>query len=308
MKMNFPSMMGSLRRPQSRARHAGHDRVDWPWRRRTKSDAAYHVPTFKVPIRDAKGTEKTVRKPGRGQAGFTMVEIALSLAVIGFALVAIIGVLPLGLDVQKENREETIINHEASYFMDAIRNGERGLDDLTNYVTGITNYWTDFDANTNSVGSGRFGYSYFGSTVTPSFPLTNGYRIIGLLSTPKYLPSPIPPFRSNHVVAYVRALSGSAAEKAPQNDTAVQDLDFSYQLVSEVVPIPTYDGASPYGRNLRANLSEVRMLFRWPILPKDRVGNGREIYRSQVAGLLLRTNDVGHPLYFFEPTTFVNAP
>ena len=40
------------------------------------------------------------------EAAFTMVEIALSLAVIGFALVAVIGILPIGMNVQKENRQE----------------------------------------------------------------------------------------------------------------------------------------------------------------------------------------------------------
>jgi type II secretory pathway pseudopilin PulG len=72
-----------------------------------------------------------------------MIEIAISLAVIGFALVAIIGVLPLGMEVQKENREETIINQDATMFMEAIRNGAQGMDDLTNYVYAITNFVTD---------------------------------------------------------------------------------------------------------------------------------------------------------------------
>ena len=43
-----------------------------------------------------------------------MVEIAICLAIIGIALVAIIGVLPLGINVQKDNREETIINQDAT--------------------------------------------------------------------------------------------------------------------------------------------------------------------------------------------------
>src|SRR6266516_2625531 len=41
--------------------------------------------------------------------GFTMVEIAIAVAVIAFALVAIIGILPAGLQVQKENREDTLM-------------------------------------------------------------------------------------------------------------------------------------------------------------------------------------------------------
>ena len=85
-------------------------------------------------------TLRTPRSALRTSQAFTMIEIAISLAVIGFALVAILGVLPLGMNVQKENREETIINQDATVFMNAIRNGAQGMDDLTNYVLAITNY------------------------------------------------------------------------------------------------------------------------------------------------------------------------
>ena len=65
-----------------------------------------------------------------------MVEIALCLAIIGSALVAIIGVLP-GLSVQKDNREQTVINLDATFLMDALRSGTMGQNDLTNYVSSI---------------------------------------------------------------------------------------------------------------------------------------------------------------------------
>ena len=55
-----------------------------------------------------------------------MVEIAICLAIIGFALVAIIGVLPIGMNTQRDNREETIINQDATVFIEAIRNGAHG--------------------------------------------------------------------------------------------------------------------------------------------------------------------------------------
>ena len=74
------------------------------------------------------------RPPYAPQSAFTMVEIAISLAIIGIALVAIIGVLPLGMNVQRDNREATVINQDASVFLEAIRNGSLGLNDLTNYV------------------------------------------------------------------------------------------------------------------------------------------------------------------------------
>jgi hypothetical protein len=36
--------------------------------------------------------------------------------------------------MQRDNREQTVINQDATIFMEAIRSGARGLDDLTNYV------------------------------------------------------------------------------------------------------------------------------------------------------------------------------
>lgn len=264
-------------------------------------------------------SQRQARRLYYGERGFTMVEIAIALAVIGFALVAIIGILPSGLEVQKDNREDTIINQDAVYFMDALRSGARGADELTNHVYEIRRYVQEFDASTNPVGSlVTYSYTYLTSTrdgnpMTPPLALTNGFRIIGLLGTPKYLPRGSG-FESNHIMAYVRALSGPATEKYPQRDTNVQNLAFSYRFISEVVPVPLPSPNpaapftnTPYARNLRANLNEVRLLFRWPVFPNGQTGNGRQVYRSQVAGMLSVTNDLGHPLYFFEPTTFVNA-
>src|SRR5258705_13211984 len=71
-------------------------------------------------------------------AAFTMVEIAISLGVIAIALVAILGVLPTGVRVQRDNREDTILNQEGMFWIEAIRSGSRGLDYLTNYVDMIT--------------------------------------------------------------------------------------------------------------------------------------------------------------------------
>ena len=129
-------------------------------------------------------------------AGFTMVEIAICLAIIGIALVAIIGVLPAGLNVQKDNREETLIGQDATVFIENIRNGARGLDDLTNYVLAITNSWVSYNANGAVGGSGVNSYTYNNFFVAPTYPtagtppgapLTNGMNIIGLLSTPEYI-------------------------------------------------------------------------------------------------------------------------
>src|SRR5205809_5047379 len=81
---------------------------------------------------------KRIRGGRPTRAGFTMVEIALSIAVVAFALVAILGVLPTGMTVQKDNRDDNVINQEGRYWLEAIRSGARGIEDLTNYVESIT--------------------------------------------------------------------------------------------------------------------------------------------------------------------------
>src|SRR5438046_1080857 len=121
-----------------------------------------------------------------------MVEIASAVGVIAFALVAIIGVLPAGLQVQKENREVTISAQEGVYWMEAIRSGVQGLDELVSYVEPDSLY-----TNTIQI-KGQYSAS----------------QIIGSLSVPG----------TNTVV--VRAISGSVADKGVTGN----DLAFKYRL------------------------------------------------------------------------------
>jgi type II secretory pathway pseudopilin PulG len=281
-------------------------------------------------------------------AAFTLIEIAISLAIIGFALVAIIGVLPTGMNVQRENREETTINQEESIFMDAIRNGNQGLDYLTNHVVAITNRTTVWNWQGGGWKRGRewvSGYTYYDSSSGyPSdlgsynpLPITNGFRIIGLLSTPKYIwfdsGSKLggASFYSNHVVAYVRSMSGVASDQVSpslkQGVSPVPDLAsglaFSYRLIPSVMTNAAYfnpTNISIVVSNLQANLHELRLTFRWPLLPNGEAPDkgGRLVFRTTAGGVLFRTNDVGiadqpgkpNPdyLYFFQPRTYAQAP
>jgi type II secretory pathway pseudopilin PulG len=265
------------------------------------------VPELIHGLRERLGTRVT--RPS--EAAFTMVEIAISLAVIGFALVAIIGVLPLGINVQKENREETIICQDASVFLSAIRSGARGMDDLTNYVVVITNYVWQFNVtpvatngpNPPEVRWYKFADSYAGAQLR----LTNGARIIGLLSTPRYVPT-VNGFRSNYVVSYFRALSGSAFEKVPQANPDILNLSFAYRLIPELTPLPTLETNSIYTRTYETNLHELRLAFRWPRLPNDLLGNGRQIFRTLAGGRFEQaTNGPFTNLYFLQPSTFATA-
>ena len=283
-------------------------------------------------------------RPSSG-SGFTMIEIAISLAIIGFALVAIIGILPMGMNVQKDNRHETIINQDATIFMNALRGGEQGVDDLTNYVFAITNYTTQFNARgvPASQTPSAFGYTSKISTYTPpggspttadpQYPITNGFRIIGLMSTPRIVPLGAG-YMSNHVVAFVRSMSGPASEKAPQVDPSMQQFTLTYRLISDVSPFGTNyyypewtNFAAPYisgntnemvarsnymvlVKSYETNLHDLRLMFRWPLLPNGGSGNNYQIFRTSVGGALIQTNEPGFAnqrhatIYFFEPRTF----
>lgn len=239
-----------------------------------------------------------------------MIEIAISLAVIGFALLAIVGILPTAMNVQQNNRQETIINQDASIFMNAIRNGEQGLDYLTNYVIAITNYQTAFKPGgipIQPIPTYTYGYTYTNSSLNGSpahWPITNGFNIIGLLSTPEIIPLPNGGFYSNHVVALVRSISGSADQNPPQTNSTVQDFALHYRLFSTVVPYGTNsyypgwlstNGVSPTVYTQRwdyailvqyyqANMHELRLTFRWPVLPNGGSGLQRQVFRTIIDG------------------------
>jgi prepilin-type N-terminal cleavage/methylation domain-containing protein len=264
----------------------------------------------------------------RPSAGFTMIEIAISLAIIGIALVGIIGVLPIGMNVQRDNREETIINQDAGVLLEAIRSGARGLDDLTNYVYAITNYWTEYNDKGVVLQTNVNGYTFANATAygasVPYMALTNGYNIIGLLSTPEFTMD-APAFAptnnlfsggySNHIVAYVHSMSGPAVEKPPQDNQLLQADSFGYRIfcVNAPVAVDTNSFFLPadktvYNRQLAVNLHELRMTFLWPQLPNGGIGAAHQTFRSMIAGQVMQTFFINQPLYFYQSQSFVNAP
>ena len=216
-------------------------------------------------------------KNSRALTAFTMIEVAICLAIIGVALVGIIGVLPRGMNTQRDNLQETIVSQDANVLMELIRNGSHGPDDLTNYVYAITNSWTSFNASGGTNQGGIIGYSFAsvsGATPLSSpgailLPINSGSNIVSVLSTPEYTDfegAPIPTLIaggiSNHVVAYVRAMSGLAAEKAPQNNPTMQEDAFAYRVLCVNAPMamdlpPLYDNTATYNLGDRAYLPGI---------------------------------------------------
>ena len=250
------------------------------------------------------------------------------IAVVAFALVAILGVMPTGLQVQKDNREDTIINQDGSFWLETLRSGARGMDELTNYVDRIT--IKHFDLN----GVPRRSDYVFGngSSIGSTNTFTNGLQIVGLLSVPKYEREGSV-WLTNSVVAYVRAFSGSAADKPDGARTrATKDIAFGYRLTTEVVPynplsraltnnmmkgLTDLDRTNRYelrrrAVNMEGNFHEIRLTMEWPLYPTPdglfSVGGRRKVLATIAPGSMVSTNipKLG-PLYWIEPSIFVQA-
>jgi hypothetical protein len=234
------------------------------------------------------------------------------------------------MSAQRDNRHETIINQDASVLMDAVRNGERGLDDLTNYVIGITNYSLNFQCARHS--RQGFCHGLFDPGCKPRWPaiatpdshqrLLDHRRAQHTKNRPH---SSGVGFTSNHVVAVFRSLSGPANEKPPQLNPTIQEMALTYKVIADVSDYSTnfYDTTwtnftlanlstndiatrSNYMRlvrNMYTNLHDVRLTFLWPVLPSGKLGPGRQVYRTMVSGRY--TNDPPtSPYFFFQPRTY----
>jgi type II secretory pathway pseudopilin PulG len=239
------------------------------------------------------------RKVRHAVRAFTLVEIAICLGIIGFALVAIIGILPAGLQVQRDNKEDTIINQEGQFLLEAIRNGAKELWDLTNRTEEIVIEHID--------GSGN-------PPVLTQFK--SPHEVIGLLSTPSDVPTGTDIVRrdatylvadaydtnkTRQVRAIIRAGAGAAGEWE-------SDLAFRYEVTIRNFELATANPDLPQDLRdaLASQLREVRMDFRWPVLPNGKVGNGRHVFRAAIQGRLepywpdTPTNRLAVPIFFFQ--------
>jgi prepilin-type N-terminal cleavage/methylation domain-containing protein len=261
----------------------------------------------------------------RRDAGFTMIEIAIAIAVVAFALVAIIGVMPTGLRVQQENREDTVVNQDGNVWLQAIRSGALGLNYLTNHIELIE--------VRNQVGNLTSTNLYTVVTYERGEvqgDLRDGRDIVGILSTPRYQLDRKDQWTTNLIRAYVRAISGAAADRLVARPGGRSEFGFLYRMTVEVVPHNPVAGMATdvsdpnlpaevrtnrlkllaWGNSLQANLFDVRVAIDWPVtlVPNQppRIGNNRREFRTLVSGTLTATNSVPlrRPLYFLQPNRF----
>lgn len=265
----------------------------------------------------------------RAEAGFTMIEIAIAIAVVAFALVAIIGVMPTGLRVQQENREDTIVNQDGSVWLQAIRSGALGMNYLTNHVELIEVRNQVRNLSTTNLYT---AVTYERGEVKGD--LRDGRDIVGILSTPRYQLDRKDQWTTNLIRAYVRAISGAASDQLVARNQGRSEFGFLYRMTVEVVPHNPVAGmdtniADPNlpaevrtnrvnllarANSLQANLFDVRVAIDWPVtlVPNQppRIGNNRREFRTMVSGTMTSTNSVPlrRPLYFLQPTQFAPAP
>jgi type II secretory pathway pseudopilin PulG len=230
--------------------------------------------------------------------GFTMAEVVLALAVVAFGLVAVLGVLPIGLNTNRDNRYETMIVQDVEYWMNAIRGGRLSMDTINNVEWVQVNNGTHwFKAEFATVALDPFAGGLDEMINVPN-PVKNVYigqlkqsswpkDVIGWLSTPDTT-APIKrarvrPFGGTlmnrlHSIKDVNA----TGHVVPRHDG--HDLTFSYLLETHINKHPTSPG-----------FWEIKMIAKWPII--------EEIYDPTTGEINVTT---GHGKRTF--ITYINAP
>lgn len=246
---------------------------------------------------------KSFNGQGEGKA-FTLIEVALCLAIIGFALVAIIGILPKGMQVQQDNRVETNITQDGQFLLDVLLNGQTNVTRLAENLE-----WIELYADGALQGSFNRQQLLSGTYTTNEL----AYRIVGLLSIPRFEPTTnAAGYVSNYVRAKFVGNSGPLADRLTQAPNGSRDLSFSYLVTTtidraQIHPNNSngyYYGYSPnptYGAILNSNMWDVRVTMSWPVYPNTNTGNGRKSFHAVVAGKLQQDTNA---LYRFLPGQF----
>jgi len=209
-------------------------------------------------------------KGPRRADGFTMVELAMCIGIVAFAMVAILGVLPLGLGVQRQNREETIVEQEGPLWVDLIRRGGIGWDEVTKYVDSVVIEHTPV----NGSGAGQtFGfrgpfYPASNPVPAPGTTLTTPRDIVSLLSIPRF-EADRGIIYSNRVTAICRSFSGDLnSQIRPSGTAGFQPADrqlddaLKYQMQVDLTPavqLPSLPGTLGNVQSMAALTTGVQL-------------------------------------------------
>ena len=220
----------------------------------------------------------TMKHQRNALGGFSIAEVMLAIGVVAFGLVAVLGVLPAGLTVQKDNREETIIRYDAQYWMTVLRAGMQPTDAL-HQVEWVELQVDDgagpvvYRAHRPRLGGDGAGPEwrdlpslFRGHLKQASWPTD----VIGWMSIPDNGTA----LGSVKKTARVRAMNGQLFDRiygrkvlvatrqefVSEGDTAFHPLPggefaFSYLLETHIAPDPA-----------NVNLWRITLTFKWPVL------------------------------------------
>ena len=198
---------------------------------------------------------------------FTLIEIAISMAIIAFALTIIISILPSSMRVQRDVREETLVLSDGNYVLEAIRHGARNADALMNCVDQVT----------------------IRGLIVPTNQLPDSLSIVQAMTT-----------NLSGVVVIMRSLGGSMVSQELGN----KDMALRYQITPEVLPVSPANLSTnlDWANEVARNLYEVRLTFRWPVLPSPALplaaNSSKKVFRTIVSGGVdLNTNSLGYGLF-----------
>jgi hypothetical protein len=230
-----------------------------------------------------------------------MAEAVLALAVVAFGLIAVLGVLPVGLNTSRDNRDETIIKHDIEFWMNAIRGGRLSMDAL-NHVewvevkVGGTVFRADYAAlarDGNPDDPGKWP-AFVDNNDPNNFKLPPlAYRgtlkqaswrkdVLGWLSIPDRLSShgsitkfaKIRPLGST-LRNRLQSIKGVGADGSIDYIHGGGDLTFSYLLEAHI-------------NQVEPNFWEIKLIARWPIIEEGEVagevktGHGKKTFVAYI--------------------------
>jgi len=201
----------------------------------------------------------------RRDGAFTLVEIAIALAVMAFAILAVIGILQIGFRVQADTRNENNINLDGNYLLEAIRYGAEGTNDLADFVEELN-----------------------GQPMPPDY---TSHEVVGLLSIPG----------TNHAI--LRSITGPAVQRRADIPA------LRYDVTVTIAPVVSGDYLDTATQTALANnLYDLRLLYRWPVLPNGALMTNnlsRRVFRTLIAGQpVVVTNRAGEQRVFFHTQEF----
>jgi type II secretory pathway pseudopilin PulG len=248
------------------------------------------------------------------QGGFTISEVVLAIGVVAFGLVAVLGVLPVGLAATKDNREETIIRYEALYWINALRAGAQQFDALDQVE------WAEirvedppgspekvYRAHRNRLGGdgwdgtgNLYGMLDRGDDKQGAWPTD----VIGWLSIPNgtvktktVLVRPMNSTLFDRIYGRKILVANKGSYNInllgePRNSTIYHPLDggdltFAYLLEVSIEEDPVYGNA----------LHKVKLTFKWPVLEDPTIENptktARDVAKKTISKMVFRTEIAG---------------